>query len=68
MATIKCETHSRIVRIDLDTAEYIIGKVIRAVDETFNATTGHYLTVNDTFAIFGNKLVNILNEIRKGNK
>lgn len=79
MPTIKNEIHSRIVKIDLDTAEYVIGKVIDAVVGTLNNMAypdinenGYkvmcYKDYTEMFEDFSNQLVNILNEIRERNK
>lgn len=52
--------------IDLDTAEYVIEKVIDAVFETLNGNKlKSNLPINETLAAFGNQLVNILNEIKE---
>ena len=79
MATIKDENHSKIVKIDLDTATYILEKVADAVDNTLNdrikgmynedgdlvgTTTKNYLEMFDTLS---NKLQNIINEIKEKN-
>ncbi len=68
MPTIKNEIHSRIVKIDLDTAEYVIEKVIDAVFETLNGNKLKFnLPIDEMLDAFGNQLINILNEIKEKN-
>ena len=76
MATYKEENKLKIGSIDKDTAIYVLEKVAKAVEETLQdrnkakyndcgdligATTKNYL---EMFATLGNKLKEILNEIK----
>lgn len=77
MAAIKAETYSRIVKIDIDTAEYIIGKIQDAVLATINNNTKCIVNSNrdiislraksttEMFEEFSGRLQDILNEIKK---
>lgn len=79
IAKIENGVHSRIVRIDLDTAEYVIEKIIDAISTTLNnmaypdiSEDGYevmrYKDYTEMFEDFSKRLEVILNEIRKGNK
>ena len=70
------ETKKTVVRIDKDTAEYVLEKVQEAVQEIIDNPTRvevnilgleeeFYLTTDEKIEKFNNKLKEILNEIKK---